>query len=120
MKKLNDRYRIRKPNWKEKLKFQSEDNPDLVEIFIYHGYKIPLYFDDSGQSVYTIINNKEYGFGGFNFYYQEDCKFLIDQYISELNKIEFTVHDIPVYKDQETGSFYMNLDNQKNMVNGQK
>lgn len=64
-----------------------EENGEPLEvsnIIEYRGGKIPLYFDDYGQQVFVVINNKEYGMGGYN-HCLDDVGYLYDKFL--LDKI---------------------------------
>lgn len=96
--KCDDYYEITKPRTpndeeKEKFKYIVRDDEnkidivyDLIYIIDYRGVKLPIYNDDYGQCMFTVIDRKEYSMGTYNFCLDNVCD-IYDDYAFEQKKL---------------------------------
>lgn len=55
-----------------------------ISVLNYRGYEIGFWNDDCGQQVFTVWEDKELGFGSYNYNYEDDMKYLIDEKLDKI------------------------------------
>lgn len=68
---------------------ENTEKDTLVETFNYRGYSLPIYHNQDAQSFYTILDGKEVSFGSYNMNYEDDCRYLIDDKLDTIVKLDY-------------------------------